>query len=132
MNAKKGFTLIEMVVALGILAMALTASVTMIVGVVNLAMITRDITEASALAQKALSDSVAAACLNCKEIKWPTPTSAPNKAVTVLHPTTFPAVGTGSDQITDTDYYKITAVVTWTLRTIPYSTSTTQYVRKSK
>lgn len=55
---KKGFTLIELVVAMGILTMVFAGTVTLIISVVNLAMSTRTKTTVVALAQKGLAESI--------------------------------------------------------------------------
>lgn len=58
MNKKKAFTLIEVVVALGILAAVFAGTVTMIVTVVRLALSARQKTEAVALAQRGLAKGI--------------------------------------------------------------------------
>lgn len=60
MNKKKGQTLVEVIVALGILTMIVTAVITMIVAAMNLLANSRIKTEAVAFAQKRIADAIAA------------------------------------------------------------------------
>jgi prepilin-type N-terminal cleavage/methylation domain-containing protein len=56
---KKGFTLIEVVVSLGILAMVFAGTVTLVVSVFNLELSSRSLTEAVAIAQGKMAETVA-------------------------------------------------------------------------
>ncbi len=65
MNNKKGFTLIETVVALGILAISLTMAMALVVNVVFLALNARNTTAANALMQTRLNAAVSTLCTEC-------------------------------------------------------------------
>lgn len=65
MQTKKAFTLIEVVVALGILAIVFSGTVTLVVNVVNLQLSSRNRNEAVAKAQKVMSESVALISCGC-------------------------------------------------------------------
>jgi type II secretory pathway pseudopilin PulG len=56
---KKGQTLVETVVALGILAIVLTGTISLVVNIVSLVLSSRNKTEAMALAEKGLAEAVA-------------------------------------------------------------------------
>lgn len=58
MSNKRGFTLIEVIVSLGILTMVFASVITLISAVMGLAVLTRDNTIAASLAQKHLSEAV--------------------------------------------------------------------------
>jgi prepilin-type N-terminal cleavage/methylation domain-containing protein len=65
MTNKKGFTLLEVVVALGILAIALAGAVTLVTTALHLMTTARDTTQANVLVQKGLSDGIASVCTTC-------------------------------------------------------------------
>lgn len=58
LETKKGFTLVEVIVALGILAVVFVGTVTLIVNVVNLELSSRNLTEAVAIAQGKLAEAI--------------------------------------------------------------------------
>lgn len=159
-SQKKGFTLIETVVALGILTIALTAAITLIVNVVNMSMLTRDKTEATALMQKGISDA-AAACGGCRSsnlLSTPytlggtvtvdrygneDPGGKPankftlsdgGKTLTVLFYSDFDAINeaAGAGQIDKTQFTMVASIVTWSIRGVNHSTRAIQYVRKEQ
>lgn len=70
-NKKRGFGLVEVMVALSILAMVFSAVVTLIVNVVNLNLVSRQRTEAIAFAQDGLALGVAEISNGCPS-KLPT------------------------------------------------------------
>jgi prepilin-type N-terminal cleavage/methylation domain-containing protein len=132
----KGFTLIEVVVALGILTVALVGSITLVISVVNLAMVTRDQTEATALLQQGMSDaqSKVIACCGKPDPTFPTPykitTSIPPKTLKVTVLSDFQTV----EPFTKERYYKVTAEVTWKFRENPkeFKIEATEYLRKDQ
>lgn len=71
MQTKRGFTLVEVVVALGILALVFSGVVTLVVQVVNLELGARRQTEAVALAQGKMAEQVALICDDCSETVTP-------------------------------------------------------------
>jgi len=65
MRNKKGFTLIETVVALGILTTALAGALILIFAAMNLSMNSRNSTTANAYMQKRMADSISVFCVGC-------------------------------------------------------------------
>lgn len=145
MRSKKGFTLVEVVVALGILTIVLAATVTLIIGVVNLALVARDKTEATALVQKGLSETISRIqkcdsslttqnySINGKSIYiYINKAKDPSGNYAVADENfKFDSTGTLGGTINSAGFYKVTAVVTWSFRGKDYSTEATQFVGKN-
>jgi prepilin-type N-terminal cleavage/methylation domain-containing protein len=130
---KKGFTLIEVVVALGILAAVFAGTVTLVVTVVKLALSSRIKTEAITLAQKGLAVQIQ----NTYKAPKGVPVSSYAETLDGINliartedPTTadFDLTSNGSSVSFDSDgFYHITSTVTWP-GSKPYVLE--QYVRK--
>jgi type II secretory pathway pseudopilin PulG len=157
----KGFTLLETVVALGLLALALTLSVTLVVSGTNLSMNSRDTTQANNFIQKGLSDAQSAIRNNCPAcIKLDT-------GYYTVFPTTFNETGdntykhqndtinnttynlqveidgsawpnvddtpdsTSVQSVTSSDFFKVTVTVTWNNRNGTQTDSAVQYIRRT-
>jgi prepilin-type N-terminal cleavage/methylation domain-containing protein len=143
MRNKKGFTLIEVVVALGILTIVLSATVTLIIQVVNLAMITRDKTEATALVQKGLSEKISdikkcggtltdsSSVVNGKNLYVYIDKEKDASGNYTVVDNDVNILGTRGSSITSANFYKIIAVVKWNFRGIEYTSEATQYVGKN-
>jgi prepilin-type N-terminal cleavage/methylation domain-containing protein len=155
MKTKKGFTLVEVVVALGILAMALAAAVTLIITALNLALVSRDNTEATALMQKGLALGEVT-CNSCSTIAPTGYSPTAGTAVTldssgneggsdaairydytdsgktnhIYFDNAFATIGTDPYKIDNTNFTKIISVVTWKFRNQDYRITSSQYIRK--
>jgi prepilin-type N-terminal cleavage/methylation domain-containing protein len=128
-RTNKGFTLIEVVVALGILAIVIAGTVTLIVEVVGLELTARVRTEAVALAQKNLAEAIASmenGCTNDALIsgdweEW----DEGQYRVTQIEEFNY---GEGLD---NSNFIKVVSTVTWQDRkSADYSYEVSQIVRK--
>lgn len=116
---KKGLTLIEVVVALGILTVVFAGVVTLIVQIVSLELSSRDRTQAIALAQGKLAEvtaSLSNGCSNVSPVTNSTPINfgEPNArfSYTVSENTNI-SYGTAPYLIQSPDYSEITVNVFW-------------------
>lgn len=146
MKNKKGFTLIEVVVALGILAMALAGAVTLITVALRLSVESRNVTQATALMQKGIADgsvAVESCCTTAPTLTPPgktsdyavatggfqyTPTVGNTKyTLFVSFDQNFADQTSGTEKISKDKFTKVTSKVTWDTNTT--GVSTTQYLR---
>lgn len=117
---KKGFTLVEVVVALGILAMVFAGTVTLIVKVSSLGLASRDRTTAVGLAQGKMDEVIAnyqktcAAGSTINSISNTNFNSPYNRfAYNLVNNINFSPYGTPPYQITDNDFQGVTITVSW-------------------
>lgn len=131
MEAKsKGFTLIEVTVALGILTIVLAAMVQLIVNTINLAMVTRYKTEATALSQKGLTYGISA-IQNCQNNSIVITETHGDKRLVVTYDTTFGKVDGTVDTLDDDNFIKVISTVSpiGAVRGSPANVINYQYVR---
>jgi prepilin-type N-terminal cleavage/methylation domain-containing protein len=129
-RGKNGFTLIELVVAMGILTMVFAGTVTLIIAVVNLAMSTRTKTEVVALTQKELTNTIVSyrqtptQPIGCASISV--------QSLNIQKCIDSPPLSDLGDGFDSMGYVKITINTTWTDRSAPtpQTYTLTQTVRK--
>jgi len=116
---KKGLTLIEVVVALGILAIVFAGVVTLIVQIVSLELSSRDRTQGIALAQGKLSEVTASISNGCSNVS-PVTNAAPilfdvpnSRFSYVVAENTGINYGAAPYIIASPDYSEITVSVFW-------------------
>lgn len=137
-NKLRGFTLIELVIAMGILILVFTGTVTLIVMVVNLAMSTRIQTEAVALTQRGLTETITKYRANPNDYDpanlCPTSVNLGNQnnisiSCTINNPDVVQAQGDGFDE---DNFVNIVIISTWTPKgsTGPISYNLVQAIRK--
>lgn len=136
MNKKKGQSLVEVLVAMGIITMVFAGTATLIVQVVNLELSARSRTEAVALGQKYLAENVSSikeGCLNNITTGVPE-TDNPNDKYTALNSCVLVNDDLSENTSTDcspgeidssvTNFVKIITEVTWQDKGLPEETYT--------
>lgn len=111
---KKGFTLVEVVVALGILAIVFTGTVTLVVNVFNLELSSRSLTEAVAIAQGKMAETVASldgGCFINTPISMTEPVPIDDKYTYLISNEAFDYSVT--DGFTSENFLKIKVTVSW-------------------
>lgn len=117
---KKGQSLVEVVVALGILAFVFAGTITLIVQIVSLQLATRNRTEAVALAQKTMAETVSTLTDGCGNISSTNTTGSSGNftySVQVSNADAYPDGGSStSSRDVDLDgnqFYQVLVSVTW-------------------
>lgn len=137
MNSKKqqhnlnhrGFTLIEVTVALGILAITLAWSAQLVVNVLNLSLLTRDTTEATALAQRGLTEAMAQIKSCSGDISVADKTQGTKTLRVVATPYSASNASLFPENLKSAGYTKVTSTVNWSFRGQSRTTSLTQFIR---
>ncbi len=124
MQIKKGQSLVEVVVALSILAIVFAATVTLIVQVVNLELSARNRTEAVAIAQRYLSRNIKALSCNCV---LDSSLLVQDEEVDDGYDITSTAIYLADDIITEVEssaakFVKVSIAVTWSDKGLPNET----------
>lgn len=137
LNKKRnnGLTLVEVVVACGILAMVLAGTITLILTVVNLSLSARQKTEAVTMAQKVLTDCVVA--YRAEPGTFDTVAGQTCPASVTLSPGSDLTGASGTIQDVSVpnstvNFAQVTATITWQIRGDPNPStySLTQIIRK--
>jgi prepilin-type N-terminal cleavage/methylation domain-containing protein len=133
---KKGFSLIEVIVALGIVTMVFAGTITLIVQVVNLQLQARNRTEAVAIAQRQMANAMVNIGGGCAYTEY----VRENQSVpgTIYrydifankNGEVFSYSGSGGNTIDESNFMQIRVVVRWTSRGINQQHTSLQLVRK--
>lgn len=130
MNRKRGISLIEVVVALGIIAIVFAGTITLIISVVNLEMSARARTEAVAITQKYLALNVHALGTGCQKNNIAPIDDSSGDPYQV----TAQITSVGDDLVTqnnDGGFLRIEIITTWNYKSLGQETyNLAQVVRK--
>jgi len=124
LGKKKGQTLIEVTVALGILAIVFAGTITLIVGVVNLSFSARNRTEAIALAQMKLAETASSILTGCNKT-FPASTPRTRESGTIYHYRVDVNTLAGSfsavydNDLNHNNFAEIVVTVDWTNKGLP-------------
>lgn len=134
---KKGLSLIEVVVSLSILAIVFVGTITLIVNVVNLVLITRDKTEATALMQKGLTKGIDRAKDSCRgSVDYDETLEEINGkyTITVTNSDDFEPINStaGDGSISKDNFVSVKSKVEWSFKNQDYLIESNQYVSKVK
>lgn len=135
MRTKKGQSLVEVIVALGIITLVFAGAITLIVNAVNLEISARNRTEATALAQRELALALQAVGEGCEKGTYEkTLTESWEGATYNIKVNT---IGIDENDLktekdfTSSDFAKITVTVSWKDKNLPEETyQLSQIVRK--
>jgi type II secretory pathway pseudopilin PulG len=142
-HQKKGFTIVETIVALSILIIVFSAAVTLVITAVNLVVSTRNKTEAVTLAQEGLADIVQHAIGRCAvsdAVPLPCPSDYPSCTRPVLQGGVNFEITVNLSKATNTitapegfvdidKFQRATATVTWNERGAGNSYQLTQLIK---
>lgn len=138
LDSKKGQSLVEVVVALGVIAIVFSGTVNLIVRVVGLNLDARDVTQATALAQKALTEAVSNTASNCTAGVTTVPATNVNlggKNFTYQVASSAYDISTAGVVTSNASgaFLKVTATVSWNDREgDPRSNVVEQYIRRNQ
>ncbi len=135
----KGMSLIEVVVSLSLLAITFAGTITLIVAVTNLAMISREKTEATGILQKGLSkgvDRAKNACIGASSYNdsLTEKYNSDKYTLEVTNSDSFTELSSSntSDKINGTNFVLVKSEVKWNYKGQDYQISANQYVSKVK
>lgn len=119
----KGQSLVEVIVALGIIVIVFTGTITLVVNVMNLNLNSRDVTQATALTEKKMGEAVSGIRSDCTVDIAGLSVSGNNVPVTLGGKSFTPVVtfqSVGRNQVSNTFvldptglFIRITSTVTW-------------------